>query len=439
MKKNLSWGRYPQVQPRATLPILWQSDLPHLTGYPTSVLPRGFGRSYGDSCLNEDGMLLDTTPLMRLIHFDAQQGIIRCEAGVSFADLLQFIVPRGWFLPVTPGTKFISVAGAIANDIHGKNHHKAGTFGAHVIQFELLRSNGEQLICSATQNTELYRATIGGLGLTGLILWAEFKLKPIHNACIAMERIRFANLEEFFALANQSDRDYEYTVAWVDCLSAGPQQGRGIFFRGNHAHEGFSKSSNHSFRVPCDLPDFLLNRFTMKIMNGLIYSSAPPDEQKIVHYDPFFYPLDAIHDWNRCYGKRGFLQYQCVIPYGQHEETTQKILSRVARSGTASFLSVLKLFGDQPSPGLLSFPKPGVTLAMDFAFRGTKTLQLLEDLDSMVCEMGGLVYPAKDARMSAEHFQNFFPQWREFARFIDPKFSSSFWRRVTQDSTRSSS
>lgn len=431
-----SWGRYPRVEHSAVKSVYWRSELPDLAEFEESILPFGYGRSYGDSCLNEGGIALDVSHLRRFIAFDEKNGLLRCEAGVSLADILEVIVPRGWFLPVSPGTKFVSVGGAIANDIHGKNHHRSGTFGCHVTCFELLRSNGERLICSPSENSELFRATIGGLGLTGVILWAEFTLKPIVNPYIDMDSMRFASLDEFFDISAESDLDYEYTMSWVDILIGGNKLCRGIFMRGNHnsSEELASKPMEKRLplALPFDLPSFVLNTLTVKTFNELYYHAQLGKRvHKVVPYDPFFYPLDSIHNWYRLYGKRGFLQYQFVVPFEDSSEAMGEILGRIRRSGEGSFLTVLKKFGDVKSPGMLSFPRPGLTLALDFAYSGKKTLQLLEDLDKIVRESGGAVYPAKDARMSAESFSAYFPQWREFAQYVDPKFSSSFWRRVT--------
>ncbi len=430
-----SWGRYPIVKPRQVIPVFWRNELPNLSSFEQPVLPFAYGRSYGDSCLNEDGIVLDTRYLKRFIAFDERQGVLRCEAGVSLAEVLDLVVPRGWFLPVSPGTKFVSVGGAIANDIHGKNHHKAGTFGCHVTCFELVRSNGERLLCSHSQHSDLFRATIGGLGLTGVILWAEFRLKPIANPFISMERIRYSSLAEFMDISAESDTDFEYTVAWVDCLASGRQLGRGLFMRGNHdrseRHTSKRTRKKVSLTVPCDFPSFVLNTLTIKAFNEVYYRAQPGKHVKqVVPYEPFFYPLDALYHWNRMYGKRGFLQYQCVVPYSNGYEAMKDVLLCISRSGQGSFLTVLKKFGDIASPGMLSFPRPGLTLALDFAYEGKKTLQLCEQLDRIVRESGGAVYPAKDARMTAESFQTYYPQWKEFEHYKDSHFSSSFWRRV---------
>jgi FAD/FMN-containing dehydrogenase len=432
MRVYRSWGRYPRTSQAGVLPVLWRAEPPPLDQVRQSVLPFACGRSYGDSCLNDGGLLLDTIGLDRLIAFDHLAGVLRCEAGVTLADILALIVPQGWFLPVVPGTRWVSVGGAIANDIHGKNHHRAGTFGAHVLRFELLRSSGERLICSPEEQPDLFRATIGGLGLTGLILWAEIRLKRIPGAGIDLEEVRFGSLDEFFGLA-ESDQEHEYTVAWVDCLARGRRLGRGIYMRGDHTRwSGAAPSplAGARLRVPCDAPTGLLNRVTLGVFNELYYRrQLRTRTASVVPYAPFFFPLDAIDDWGRLYGPDGFLQYQCVVPLADGR-VIHEIFERMTRSREAASLAVLKRFGDVPSPGLLSFPRPGLTLAVDFALRGPRTLALLEELDQVVRDAGGAVYPAKDARMSPESFRRFFPQWERFAVQVDPRFSSSFWRRV---------
>jgi FAD/FMN-containing dehydrogenase len=354
---------------------------------------------------------------------------------VTLAQILDLVVPAGWFPPVVPGTKWVSVGGAIANDIHGKNHHVAGTFGRHVTQLELLRSDGARLICSEQDNAQLFRATIGGLGLTGLILWAEFRLKPIPGAAIAMQQIRFGELDEFFAISADSDRRAEYTVAWVDCLARGSRLGRGWFLRGNHAAGGPKlglRTGARALGIPFTAPAGLLNPLTVRAFNAAYYRvPLRKRNAKVVHYDPFFFPLDSVHEWNRLYGPGGFVQYQCVVPPAEERSAIRAVLEVVSASAEASFLAVLKRFGDAPSPGILSFPRPGTTLALDLRFRGERTLRLLDDLDRIVVEAAGAVYPAKDARMSSDSFRSYFPRWEEFAGYVDPAFSSSFWRRVT--------
>ncbi|MCE0498132.1 MAG: FAD-binding oxidoreductase [Methylacidiphilales bacterium] len=428
-----SWGRYPKTT--ETLKSLrWSTDpLPANDGL--KVLPHGLGRSYGDVCLNQSGTLLVTAALDHLLAFDEQNGLLRCESGVSLDEVLRFLVPRGWFLPTTPGTKFVTIGGAIANDVHGKNHHRAGTFGCHVTQFELLRSNGERLLCSRDKNADWFAATIGGLGLTGLITWAEFKVRRMTNAWIEMESIKLDDLGDFFAITRESDHDYEYTVSWLDCMAKGKSLGLGIFMRGNHAKAGVGDLAPHGeprLSIPLDFPSFALNGLSIRAFNTLYYARLRQRVTKaVVHYNPFFYPLDSINAWNRIYGSRGFFQYQFVVPFSVDDGAIREILKEIGDSGQGSFLAVLKTFGDIPSPGLLSFPRPGVTLALDFPNRGAETFRLFERLDQIVLQAGGRIYPAKDARMSAATFQASYPLWRKFTSYIDPAFSSSFWRRVT--------
>jgi FAD/FMN-containing dehydrogenase len=403
-----------------------------------TLLPFGNGRSYGDVCLNDGGALIDVRPLNRLVAFDAVGGRITCEAGVLLSEILEIAVPRGWFLTVTPGTQFVTVGGAIANDVHGKNHHRAGSFGCHVYRFELLRSDGSRLICSATENQDWFRATVGGLGLTGLITWAEIQLKPIVTPFMEQEVIKFAGLDEFYTLSDESDGGFEYTVAWVDCLATGRHLGRGHFIRGNHSKVKPSRPGNDPkarLGIPVDIPFSVVNRLSLKLFNWIYFHrQMRRTRASTVHYAPFFYPLDSIPGWNRMYGPRGFVQYQCVIPHENGRAAIQEILTRISRAKMGSFLAVLKVFGDTPSPGLLSFSSPGVTLALDFPVATAGTLGLLNELDDITCSAGGKVYPAKDARMSAGHFERYFPNWRQLVAYMDPRFSSGFWRRVRPDS-----
>lgn len=430
-----SWGRYPKLQHIGSIAPKDVNDAITFMGIiDSSVLPRGLGRSYGDSCLNENGYLISTKYMNRFLSFDANTGIVRCESGVTLDEILRVFVPQGWFLPVTPGTKFVTIGGAIANDVHGKNHHRAGNFGNHVIRFELLRSGGERILCSENSNADWFHATIGGLGLTGLILWADIILKPINGPYIEMESIRFANLEDFFHISRESSNDYEYTVAWIDSLATGRSFGRGIFMRGNHSGKKESDQSrvlhkNPRWKTfPLDAPSFVLSEKTVKLFNYMYYHKQIKKHCfKLLHYDAFFYPLDSINNWNRMYGRRGFLQWQCVVP---NDEAIKKILGKITQSKLASFLVVLKEFGDIQSGGMLSFPQPGVTLALDFPNSGKPLFNLLDRLDRIVVDNGGRIYPAKDARMSDTTFRASFPEFQDFSKYVDPKFSSSFYRRI---------
>lgn len=434
MRRYESWGRLPKATPKAVHRVRWRSALAQIPFDDGPLLPVGLGRSYGDSGLNDGGALIDMCDLDRFLSFDRERGIVRCEAGLSLASLLEVIVPAGWFVPVSPGTQFVTMGGALANDVHGKNHHRAGTFGCHVRRFELLRSDGTRRECSPDENGALFRATVGGLGLTGIVTWLEIQLKAIPSPWIALEQIRFHSFEEYLALETESSADYDYTVSWIDCLDGGP--GRGLFQRGNFCEAParpprFGLHSLPGVRVPFDMPQALLNPAVMRLFNALIYRSQWADRvHKTVHYEPFFYPLDLLLDWNRLYGKGGFFQYQFGVP-PERVDVFREIMARVAESRQGSVLVVLKKTGDVASPGLLSFPRPGLNLALDFPNRGAVTTDLLDRLDELVTDAGGSVYPAKDARMSARTFQSYFPQWKEFERFVDPCLSSSFWRRVT--------
>jgi len=435
MSDYQSWGRYPLANQQAA-PVFWTSQfLPPSEG--AGMLPHGLGRSYGDVCLNDGGRVIPTRALNRFISFDQSMGVLRCETGVSLLEILRFCVPRGWFLPVTPGTRYVTIGGAVANDVHGKNHHRAGTFGRHVRQFELLRSDGRRIVCSPSENESLFAATIAGMGLTGLITWAEIQMIPIKNRYIDTRSIKFGSLDDFFALSAESEKEFDYTVSWIDCLARGKSLGRGLFMCGNHSEDtsrGLAEKKGDAgggIPVPFEFPGFFLNSLTVKLFNLLYYHrQIRKTVSTTVDYTPFFYPLDAVDCWNRIYGKRGLLQYQCVVPH-ENAEAIREILGRIAASGQGSFLAVLKVTGDVPSPGLLSFPKPGVTLALDFPVKGERTFELFRSLDAVVRQAGGRLYPAKDACMSSEDFQSYYPNWREFAKFIDPVFSSSFWRRVT--------
>ncbi|UCE88810.1 MAG: FAD-binding oxidoreductase [Pseudomonadota bacterium] len=430
-----SWGRYPDVVQRSVVASSRFDPFPSPVD-DKSALPFGNGRSYGDCCLNDRGAVIDTQRLDQFIAFDSNRGILRCESGVLLRDILALSVSRGWFLPVTPGTQLVTVGGAVANDVHGKNHHRAGTFGCHVRCFELLRSDGERRECSRDENSELFNATVAGLGLTGLITWVELQLKPIATAMVDVESLKFSSLAEFFHVSDASDVRWEYTVAWVDALAPSTAIGRGLFLRGNHASEAepaahAARKTRQRMRIALDVPGFVLNHYAMRVFNSTYYHRQ---RRKVARsqsdYVPFFYPLDVVGDWNRLYGKRGFFQFQCVVPRADGERVIGEILRRVRAAHDGSFLSVLKVFGEQASPGMLSFPRPGVTLALDVPNHGEDTLRLLRELDALVCEAKGAIYPAKDATMSPESFRTYYPAWEEFTKHMDPACSSTFWRRV---------
>jgi L-gulonolactone oxidase len=430
----LAWGRTTRRRQRIARPR-FVDELDDIFGDEgsASLLPVGMRRSYGDSCLNTAGQLVDMGGLDRFIAFDADNGILRAEAGVTLAEILRFVAPKGWFLPTTPGTRFVTLGGAIANDVHGKNHHRAGTFGRHVRALGLRRSDRGLLTVTAQSDPALFGSTVAGLGLTGIIEWAELQLVRIGSTFLNVETIPYDNLGAFWTLADESAAHFEHTVAWMDCLSAGAKTGRGVFSRGNWADDGVYEAHSESTwkRVLFDAPEFALNPLTVGAFNELYHAFGRAKAGvRRQHYAPFFYPLDAVLDWNRLYGRRGMLQFQCVIPPTSQREATAALLDVVTISRQASFLAVIKTFGDLPSPGLLSFPRAGTTLTLDFPYRGEATLALLARLESIVEQAGGALYPAKDCRMSREMFRQSFPGWERLIK--DPKMSSDFWRRVAE-------
>lgn len=436
-----SWGRLPHPPPSEIIPLRWRHELPRLDGMKAPVLAYGQGRSYGDVCLNAGGTLLTTGGLNRILAFDVETGLFRGEAGVTLADILAVSVPRGWFLPVTPGTRYVSLGGAVANDVHGKNHHVAGTFGCFVTAMELVRSSGERLVLTPEGSTApLFRATVSGLGLTGLITWVEIQLKPITSDRIDTVTTRFFSLDEFFEQSDAANAQWPYVVAWVDALRP---EGRGLLMVGDHVSTSSDNPTDLRFpasdidvkpkaAIPFNMPSWALSPISVRLFNTLYYSKQWRKElRKQMPYNPFFYPLDAVGNWNRGYGKRGFFQYQCVVPRQHGSSAIREILQCIAKSKAGSFLAVLKLFGDVPSPGMLSFPRPGVTLALDFPNGGVETVRLLHNLDAITAEAGGRVYPAKDACMMPASFRRFYPEWEDLVQYLDPAFSSSFVRRVT--------
>ena len=372
------------------------------------------------------------TGLDRAVAFDPVRRLVRAEAGVTFDALLPILVRSGHFLPVTPGTRFVTLGGAVANDVHGKNHHAAGTFGCWVRRLGLLRSDGTSLELEPGEPTGLFAATIGGLGLTGIITWVEFEVIPIPSAMMQLETIPFRDLDAFSSLAEASESGFDYTVAWVDCLATGRDLGRGIFSRGNHAPTGTRLAAKVSGpKIPFEFPSFALNGLTVGTFNAAYYRLMKRKAGKaVVPYQPFFYPLDAVQRWNRIYGRRGMYQYQSVVPPESARDATHAMLAAIAAAGQGSFLAVLKTFGNRPSPGLLSFPRLGTTLALDFPNRGADTLALLHRLDAIVREARGCLYPAKDGRLPPDLFRSGYPALERFERHVDPIFSSRFWRRM---------
>jgi FAD/FMN-containing dehydrogenase len=405
--------------------------------FPTTgdVLPYGRGRSYGDCCLAADGVALATERLDRLLSFDRDGGVLRCESGISLADLLDIIVPAGWTLPVLPGTQFVSVGGAIANDVHGKNHERAGTFGRHVTSFELLRSDGSLRSCAPDRHADLYAATIGGLGLTGLITRATLRLARLPSTEVVAESLPFASVEAFVELSGQSQATHEFTVAWFDAYSWRQGRFKGVLQRANYASAGddrqpaYSRSQHH---WPMALAGRALMPWTIRRFNALYYRVQQRPGQQRADFRRYLFPLDAIAGWNRMYGTQGFYQLQCVFPAAA-SAGVDALLAMIAEAREGSFLAVLKHFGALASPGLMSFPMPGITLALDFRNRGESTRRLLANAAALVADYGGHIYPAKDATMSAAVFKSGFPAWTALESARDPRFQSRFWRRVTNE------
>jgi FAD/FMN-containing dehydrogenase len=432
------WGRYPVQTCELERPERY-ADLRPTTD---TVIARGQGRSYGDASLNENGRVILTERIDRMLELDAKQGILRAEAGVTLADILPVIVKQGWFLPVTPGTKFVSLGGCVAADVHGKNHHHDGGFGNHVLGLVLILADGSYKTCSATENADIFWATVGGMGLTGIISEVTLKLIPIQTSKIMVRNHAANNLQHLFQLLQDPALDDRYSVAWIDCLASGDNLGRGIAMFGHHAGTAEFTGANplvskpkRTRSLPFDFPSWALNPLSISAFNKLYYyRESRKKEPFLADYDSYFYPLDAIGQWNRMYGKRGFVQYQCVIPQATAFEGITALLKELSGSRRSSFLAVLKRFGEE-GKGLLSFPTPGFTLALDLPIRDKGLFSLLEKLDHIVLHHGGRVYLAKDARISAESFRSMYPryaEWLKVKQSIDPgnRFSSSLARRL---------
>jgi FAD/FMN-containing dehydrogenase len=399
------------------------------------LLGFGGGLSYGDSCHNDAGLLADMRGHARILSFDPATGILEAEAGARLCDVIAHAAPSGFFPPVVPGTQFVTLGGAIANDIHGKNHHRRGSFGCHVLSVHLLRSDGQEHVCSPRNNPALFRATIGGMGLTGLITRASIRLMRVPSPCVRQQVRPFRSLAEYFEMAVEADRDNEYAVAWVDQLASGRTTGRGLLIVGNHADTGGQAPARPRRRlsVPFDLPLALVNRPFMRMFNEAYrIANTRAAADRIVDHRAFFFPLDAVGAWNRLYGPAGLFQHQSVLPTEAAPAAVGELLAAAREAGEASFLTVLKRFGTQVSPALLSFPRSGFTLTLDFANRGSRTRALLDRLDAITLGAGGAVNPYKDARMSAETFAASFPRWPELEAVRDPAFMSDFWARTAR-------
>jgi FAD/FMN-containing dehydrogenase len=428
-----SWGLYPPAEhvavckPSSRDKVGWRSDAA------PNWLPRGQGRSYGDVCLNPGGGLIDTRGLDRYISFDVESGLLQCEAGVTLADVIRLFLGQGWFPAVTPGTKFVTVGGAVANDVHGKNHHRVGSFGNIVTRISLLRSDGSLIECSPSVNSEWFAATVGGMGLTGLIVSVEFQLRRVANEWIVQESLPFRSIGEFLALSRVAEGERDYVVAWVDCFSGRKDQLQGVLFSGDHADANCSRPvpRRPDLTVPFTPPISPLSASAVRVFNHLYrWSSTRSRGPRLVPCEPFFYPLDAVLHWNRIYGPGGFQQYQCVIPPETEAAGLAEVFKEIRRAGLGSPLAVLKRFGTVRSPGLCSFPRPGTTLALDFPMREPATTQLFARLDQIVVDAGGRLYPAKDGNVARTGHPTLFNDFGPLVPFVDPALSSGLWRRV---------
>ena len=399
-----------------------------------SWLAHGLGRSYGDVALNTGHTLVCTRWLDRYLAFDAATGVLECEAGVPLARIVHDLLPRGWFPAVVPGTLQVTVGGAVANDVHGKNHHAMGSFGDHVLGLTLRRSDGSELACSADHNAQWFEATIGGLGLTGLITRVRLQLRPVRSGWMRVAVQRFRGLDAFLALNAQAESQHEYAVAWIDCLS-GAEGLRGVMLAGDHADAAPDAQARRfpppprRAGVPLTPPFSLVHPLGLRALNSAWFHKAPLRAELLQPAWDYFWPLDRLEHWNRIYGPRGLLQYQCVLPPPSAQDALRELLRllRVARMG--SFLAVLKTFGARPARGLLSFARAGLTLALDFPDT-PRVRSLFAQLDACVAAAGGALYPAKDAVGSPALFRSAYPRWGEFQRHRDPGVSSAFVRRM---------
>ena len=424
------WGNYPQQVSQVLTPSSY-STLRTVIQEEKTIIARGMGRSYGDSANSQK--VIETSYYNHFIEFDIKTGKLTAEAGITLREILKMIVLRGWFLPVTPGTSYITLGGAIASDVHGKNHHISGTFGQHVNSIRIVLGTGEVVTASKFENSDLFRATCGGMGLTGVILSATIQLFPIRSGYINQKTIK-ANCIETACEAFQENSRATYSVAWIDCLTKGKNLGRSVLMLGEHAENGALEIDiKDPVSVPFNTLSALLNSVIMKTFNGAYWHKAKHNQTEEVSLIPYFYPLDVIGNWNKFYGKAGFLQFQCVIPKEDGIANMRKLLTEIAKSGEGSFLAVLKQFG-KANDNLLSFPIEGYTLSLDFKL--TKTaISTLHKLEKLVIEMGGKVYLTKDAVMQETTFKATYPNWKVFESVREKygaigKFSSAQSKRL---------
>ncbi|MCI0450512.1 MAG: FAD-binding oxidoreductase [Chlorobi bacterium] len=434
------FGKFPKAVCQVSRPL----NIDEIRGYlnESSVTPRGLGRSYGDAALNEKGIVTESVLMNRFLSFDESRGIVKCEAGVTYKDLLDTFVLKGWFPPVTPGTKYVTIGGAIASDVHGKNHHIDGSISNFVKSFKILSASGEILKCSRTQNSDLFWATVGGMGLTGFITEAEIQLKKVDSQYINNKTLKLHNIDELFEKFEEFNEDYLYSVAWLDTVASGSKYGRNILYLGNHSSynklpEKFKNKSRERFiekkiAVPFEIPFATLNKLSVTMFNAAIYMKEKNVEDYL-HYDKYFYPLDFILNWNHIYSKNGLIQYQLNVPEEEGKEAIDKILKKVVAYGGGSFLAVLKKMGDQN--GILSFPFKGYTLSMDFPVR-KGVIQMCKQLDAIVLDYDGRTYLTKDSILDETTFKKMYDglwqKWLEIKIKYDPyyKFSSNLGRRI---------
>ncbi|MGJ0309415.1 FAD-binding protein [Aliarcobacter cryaerophilus] len=424
-----SWGMYPIVK-SDSFSLKDENSLKNILQKPKKYIPFGNGRSYGDSAMAEN--IIYCKPHNYFLNFDEELGILHCQSGVLLSEIIEVFVPRGWFLKVTPGTKLITIGGAIASDVHGKNHHVEGCFSSCVEEFNLMLANGE--IKNVKKDDELFLATSGGMGLTGVILDAKISLKKINSKYINQTTIKTKNLKETFE-AFEKYSHMPYSVAWIDCLASGEDIGKCLLMVGDFADDGdLNFKEKKKKTIPFNFPSFALNKLSVKAFNWLYYKKAPDGEsQQKVDIDTFFYPLDAINNWNRIYGKGGFTQYQFILPKEKSYDGLKEILEKISKSGKGSFLAVLKLYGKE-NENYLSFPMKGYSLALDFKIE-KGIFELLNSLDEIVLKYGGRIYLTKDVRVSKESFEKGYPNIEKFRTFrkensMDKKFQSLQSKRV---------
>ena len=424
------WGNYPRQEAKLLTPLSCEAIQSEVQQKRT-LISRGMGRSYGDSA--SSSLVLQTSYCDHFVEFDDRTGILTAEGGITLREILKVIVPCGWFLPVTPGTSYVTLGGAIASDVHGKNHHLAGTFGQHVKSLKIVLGTGDVVTASPIENNDLFHATCGGMGLTGVIISASIQLIPIQSSFIKQKTIK-ANCIEAACEAFEDNISSTYSVAWIDCLAKGKSLGRSVLMLGEHAESGALEIDiKDPISVPFNTPSALLNSATMKTFNYAYWLKAKHNEMQVLPLMPYFYPLDAIGAWNKLYGKSGFLQYQCVIPKANGVINMRILLAEIAASGEGSFLAVLKQFG-KGNGNLLSFPTEGYTLALDFKLTSS-TITTLHRLDKLVVGMGGRVYLTKDAVMREATFKKIYPKWQTFESVREKygaigKFSSAQSKRL---------